>query len=151
MIRPARPDDCGSLSDLARRSKAHWGYDDAFMSAHRQALSVDAEYISDNPTFVAEEASVALGFYALEHVEIGLVELGFMFVEPTHIGRGIGRQLLRHASETARSLGYVEMRIVSDPHAAGFYKQMGAEPWGEWHSPTIPGRRLPVLHLECGQ
>lgn len=150
MIREARPDDCPALSALAQRSKAYWGYDDVFMNAHRQALSLDAAYIADNPTYLAEEGGVPLGFYALEHVQTQLVELGFLFVEPAHIGRGIGRQLLHHASELARHFGYAEMRIVSDPNAAGFYRQMGAEPWGEWHSPVVPGRRLPVLHLACG-
>lgn len=154
MIRPARPDEGAALTTLARRSKAYWGYDDAFMHAHHQALSVDAAYIADNPTYLAENPGVAgagaiVGFYALEHVQPGLVELGFMFVEPACIGQGIGRQLLSHASVIAGQLGYAEIRIVSDPHATGFYRQMGAEPWGEWHSPTIPGRRLPVLHLCC--
>lgn len=149
MIREARPSDCPALSALAQRSKAHWGYDDTFMDAHRHALSVDVAYIVENPTYLAEECGTPLGFYALEHVHAELVELGFLFVEPDHIGRGIGRQLLHHASHLARELGYAEMRIVSDPHAAGFYQQMGARPWGEWHSPVVPGRRLPVLHLAC--
>ena len=149
MIRPARPDDCPTLTALACRSKAHWGYDESFMRAHRQSLLVDRAYIAENPTYIAEMNDVVLGFYALEHVATDLVELGFMFVEPAYMGRGIGRQLLRHASDVARARGYAEMRIVSDPHATGFYEQMGAEPWGEWHSPVVPGRRLPVLHLSC--
>lgn len=31
VIRRARADEAGTLSELAFRSKAHWGYDDDFM------------------------------------------------------------------------------------------------------------------------
>ena len=149
MIRRARPDDSDRLSALAWRSKAYWGYDDSFMQAHRQGLSVPPAYISKHPTYLLEQAEHLAGFYALDHLEPDLVELDFLFVEPRLIGRGVGRRLLSHARTIAHSGGYRFMRIVSDPNAAGFYQQMGAEPWGEWHSPVIPGRRLPVLQLSC--
>ena len=40
MIRDASPGDCEALSALAFSSKAHWGYDDAFMAACRDELTV---------------------------------------------------------------------------------------------------------------
>jgi hypothetical protein len=36
-IRHARPGEAGVLSALAVRSKAHWGYDGAFLDSVRQA------------------------------------------------------------------------------------------------------------------
>ena len=34
MLRPARPGEAAALSDLALRSKAHWGYDQAFLDRY---------------------------------------------------------------------------------------------------------------------
>ncbi len=149
MIRRAHPQESRALTALARRSKAHWGYDESFMQAHLSDLLVTPTYMAEHPTYVLEYEGRPVGFYALEHVADGTVELGYLFVEPGYIGCGLGRRLLEHARVMAAGLGYRHMRIVSDPNAAGFYRQMGARPWGEWHSPVVPGRRLPVLQLDC--
>lgn len=149
MIRHARPDDSETLTHLAQRSKAHWGYDDAFMHAHREGLHVDTAYVNTHPIYVLEHGGAIVGFYALEHIDDAEVDLDFLFIEPAHIGSGFGRMLLEHARRRASELGYRHIRIVSDPNAAGFYRQMGATLWGVWRSPIIPGRELPVLQLAC--
>jgi predicted N-acetyltransferase YhbS len=151
MIRPARPDESELLTALTRRSKAYWGYDDSFMRAHQGGLSISAEYLAAHITHVIDRRGEIAGFYALEHLDHERVELGYLFVEPAHIGRGLGRALMQHAVAVARGRGYRRIRIVSDPHADGFYRRMGAVPWGEWRSPIIAGRRLPVLQLDCVQ
>lgn len=149
MIRRARPQESELLTGLTWRSKAHWGYDEAFMHAHRAGLTITAEYIAAHPAYVIEHGNRPVGFYALEPIGEGRVELGYLFVEPGYIGQGLGRRLLEHAAATAARLGHRSMRIVSDPHAVGFYRRMGARLWGEWHSPVVPGRRLPVLEFDC--
>jgi hypothetical protein len=45
----------------------------------------------------------------------------------------------------ARAAGFETVRIVSDPHAAGFYAKMGASHVGEVPSCVIPGRLLPLF------
>jgi hypothetical protein len=40
------------------------------------------------------------------------------------------------------------LAILSDPNAAPFYERMGAVPAGDAPSDAIPGRRLPLLHLD---
>lgn len=52
--------------------------------------------------------------------------LGLLFVEPSAIGRGVGRLLYRDALRRAVDLGVRRLVIDSDPHAAGFYRAMGA-------------------------
>lgn len=150
-IRRAQTNESETLSALAFRSKAHWGYDQAFMEAHRKDLSLAPGYIAGHPTYLYEHAAELLGFYALARVDEQWAELDFMFVDPAHLGRGIGRTLFEHARAMAGDMGHRYLRIVSDPHAAGFYRQMGAELWGEWHSGLFPGRRLPVLQMLCAR
>ncbi|MGW0392699.1 GNAT family N-acetyltransferase [Streptomyces sp. NPDC003042] len=53
-------------------------------------------------------------------------ELGLLFVEPAAIGQGVGRLLYRDAVRRAVELGVRRLRIAADPHAAGFYRAMGA-------------------------
>lgn len=149
MIRRAQPYESALLTALTQRSKAYWGYDESFMRAHQGGLSVTAEYLAAHIAHIIEHEGKVAGFYALEHLDRDRVELGYLFVEPAYIGRGLGRALMGHAVATARARGYRHIRIVSDPHADGFYRRMGAVLWGEWQSPIIAGRRLPVLQIDC--
>lgn len=101
MIRPARPEEAPALSALAQRSKAHWGYDDAFLAACVEELTVAEEAIQLHLTYVVEQDGRVVGFYMLEPLDAHEIELTFLFVEPTAIGQGYGRKLMEHARETA--------------------------------------------------
>jgi GNAT superfamily N-acetyltransferase len=153
MIRPARPEEHAALEELALRSKAHWGYDEAFMATCRaeRLLAVPA----DGETWVAEDEAGPLGFYTLTvpspaDREAGVIELYLFFLDPRAIGKGLGRGLFAHAAENARGQGFRLLNIESDPNAMGFYEAMGAEWVSEAASPAVPGRRVPVLHYGLG-
>ncbi|MGW7316800.1 GNAT family N-acetyltransferase [Streptomyces sp. NPDC054865] len=55
-----------------------------------------------------------------------VARLGLLFVEPDAIGRGIGRLLYRDAVRRAAAFGVRRLLVDADPHAAGFYRAMGA-------------------------
>ncbi len=129
------------------RSKAHWGYSVEFMQACRQELTYSADYIRDNPVFVAEAGASVVGFYALERISVGEAELTAMFVEPEHIGRGFGRALIAHAKDTARRRGFEAIVIQGDPNAVAFYQAAGGVRCGERESGSIPGRALPLFRI----
>ena len=59
-IRRARGREAAALSALAMRSKAHWGYDAAFMAACRAELTLTPEGIAARPVFVCEADTSAL-------------------------------------------------------------------------------------------
>jgi N-acetylglutamate synthase-like GNAT family acetyltransferase len=127
-VRLAKPDEAETLSDLALRSKAHWGYSQDFIEACRTELSYGASQI-ESPRWsflVAEEADVIIGFYALERASEQEAELAALFVCPEWIGKGIGRALLSGAKYRARQGGSSVLTIQSDPYAAQFYQTMGA-------------------------
>jgi GNAT superfamily N-acetyltransferase len=150
VIRLATVDEVGALSDLALRSKAHWGYDEQFLSACREELTLHEGDLATRPTFVLEKAGSAIGFYSLEPIAERQVELWFLFVEPAEIGRGHGRRLLEHAKAEAIARGFSSMLIQADPNAVGFYQRLGGVLVGSRPSDSIPGRELPLLeiHLE---
>jgi len=153
VTRPADPSEAQVLGDLALRSKAHWGYSPEFLEACRGELSYGPSQM-ESPDWkfaVAEIAAAVVAFYALERVSTSDFELAALFVEPARIGQGIGRLLMSHAEHQAARLGGKVLTIQSDPHAAGFYRAVGAVPVGTRESASIPGRWLPVfsVRLAC--
>ena len=143
-IRPARADEAPLLTSLALRSKAHWGYDAAFMAACVPALTITAERLAAERFFVLEEDGRVAGFAGLR-AGGDEAEPTNLFVAPEAIGRGRGRRLWLHAVEAARAAGCRRMRIESDPPAEPFYRAMGAERIGEAPSEAVPGRLIPLL------
>ena len=146
-IRPAQPTEATQLTTLALQSKAYWGYDEAFMLACRAELTVTAQRIAAQPTYVLEQGGHIYGFYMLDRDRAPLVELDFLFVAPQAIGRGYGRRLMDHAVATALSFGDEILYIQSDPNAEGFYRACGATVVEYTPSASIVGRMLPALTL----
>ena len=149
-IRRAVPGECDALSDLALRSKAHWGYDAGFLDACRAELTVEPGDVQRLRVTVAEESGEIVGFYALRGGPPD-GELSFLFVEPARIGAGIGRMLWQDCVATAARIGLSRIRIESDPFAEGFYAAMSATRVGDVPSQSIPDRRLPLLSFDMGE
>jgi GNAT superfamily N-acetyltransferase len=144
-IRPAQPHDGPVLSRLAVHAKAHWGYDEEFLQAAREALAIDAETIAASSIFILERSGAAIGFYGLVgEPPQGVLE--WLFVEPHSIGGGYGRMLWNDALERARASGFSELLIESDRFAEPFYLAMGAVKVGETPSP-VDGAPLPLLKI----
>jgi ribosomal protein S18 acetylase RimI-like enzyme len=144
-IRPARIDEASLLTDVALRSKAHWGYSPEFMAAARQDLIVTPGQLAVDTIFVLEQGGEVLGFYKLRAITPDVVEMTDLFLDPTAIGQGKGRALWEHAVTIAATMGYKQIVWESDPNAEGFYLRMGAVRVGEIESTVQPGRFLPRM------
>ncbi|MEW2621304.1 GNAT family N-acetyltransferase [Streptomyces sp. NPDC048106] len=144
LIRPARATEAGLLTDLAVRSKAHWGYDAEFLDACRDELTVAANEVARRRATVADRDGRILGFTTLEG-EPPTGVLGMMFVDPQAIGQGIGRLLFERTIAAGRDLGYTQLTIDADPNAEPFYRAMGAVRIGTVPSGSIAGRVLPQM------
>jgi GNAT superfamily N-acetyltransferase len=145
-VRDARAEDLDTLSALAFASKAHWGYDDAFMEACRPELTLVSRHLDEYVVRVAESDGEIVGFHGVERTA-DAPDLMWLFVVPAAIGTGVGRILLADAVVVARALGARVLRIEADPNAAAFYQREGAQRVGEAPSASIPGRTLPLFEL----
>lgn len=145
-VRPARRSEAAALTELALASKAHWGYDEAFLAACRDELTMHPADIDRRRTTVAEEDGRVLGFTTLDGAPPEGA-LGMMFVAPDALGRGIGRLLFEHTVTEARRLGFARFTIDADPNAEPFYLAMGAVRIGATPSGSILGRELPLLEF----
>lgn len=148
-IRAGEAAEAAALTELALRSKGHWGYDAEFLAACREELTVRPADVAARRTAVAEEDGRILGFTTLDG-EPPKGALGMMFVEPDTIGRGVGRRLFAHTMDEARRLGFTRLTIDADPNAEPFYRAMGAVRIGATPSGSIPGRELPLLEVALG-
>jgi GNAT superfamily N-acetyltransferase len=135
------------LSALALRSKAHWGYDDAFLDACRAELTVTVASIDAGAVTVADVGEVVAGFSMLVD-DPPVRELDALFVDPPFIGQGVGAALFAAFRGAAVADGCMRLRIEADPNAVGFYEHQGAVIVGERPSGSIPGRTLPLLELD---
>src|SRR5262249_18681034 len=98
-IRPFRAGGEGRLGEVARASKAHWGYDADVVGAWAVALDY-----SGRDVHVAE-ADGAIAGYATLAVEGERAELDELWVEPASMGRGVGELLFRFAAARAAACG----------------------------------------------
>ena len=144
-MRPARPGEEAALTELAVRSKAHWGHDAEFLERARAELTVAPGDLDRLIVRVAERDGEPLGFCAVDP-GADPPELVALFVEPRAIGTGAGRALLAAARAEAGAAGIAELAIESDPDAEPFYLAQGAERAGTRTSPST-GRVLPLLRI----
>jgi len=146
-LRPARPDEAELLTDLCLRSKAVWGYDEAFMRACRAELTLSAADLAPSSLQVAVDGNEVAGLVQIA-VEGEKADLAKLFIAPSTLRAGVGRQLFDWAVKTARERGARWLWIEADPDAAAFYRRMGAIDDGVAPSGSIPGRYLPRLKLK---
>jgi GNAT superfamily N-acetyltransferase len=134
------------LHALAVQSKAHWGYDAAFMVLAAPALEVSEDRILSGLARVAEVDGKPAGVAALAPPEdAGIAELEHLFVDPAAMGHSVDAALLSEMFSLARSKGALAIRVLSDPQARGFYERYGFCWIHDAPSDAIPGRVLPVL------
>ena len=144
-VRRALADEAGALTELAIRAKASWGYDDAFMAACREELTLTAEKMAAWQVWVADAGGGIAGMIALS-LEHG-AEVEDFFVEPTFQGRGVGAALMAELMATARAAGLTVLEVDADPNAEAIYAKLGFETFSRSPSGSIPGRWLPRMRL----
>ena len=104
-VRPAQAGEGASLTALCMRSKAHWGYDAAFMRKSAAALLVSEADIAAGRVLVAtDDAGRTIGTVSVAEDDEA-AELALMFVDPPAIGGGTGRTLFEAAVRSGPPTG----------------------------------------------
>jgi GNAT superfamily N-acetyltransferase len=124
-IRRAIPAERGALEALQwRASLGNEGDRDALLR-HPDAIDLPQEQIAAGGVFVLEQDGAIVGFSAIMPRDDGDTELDALFVEPSIQRRGIGRKLIEHCAEMARSTGSSALHVVGNSHAKQFYLACG--------------------------
>ena len=137
----------GAISELALRSKGHWGYDAEFLAAVREELTYGPADCASGEMFVAYVGCDLAGFGRLS-ANGSEGELDALFVDVPWIGHGVGGALMSYALDRARDQGLTRVRLDADPGAESFYVRFGARRIGEMPSGSIEGRVLPRMEFQ---
>lgn len=145
-FRPAGADELPSVTALAKRSKRHWGYSDAFMAALDAELTFHEADLADERTRVEvlEVGGQLIGALRLRR-RTELAYLEDLWIDPEAMGHGYGRLGFERACQIGREWGQGVIELEADPHAEPFYLHLGCE--RVWMSPvtSVPGRSVPVM------
>lgn len=96
-------------------------------------IAAEREGLFDYPgLFVAEENGVVVGFAACTEEE-----LAWLYVDPAHMRKGIGRQLMEFVLQQFPEIYYIEALVGNAP-AKALYEAMGFEVTGT-ASGKMPG------------
>lgn len=125
-IRRAQPNEAEALTVIAHAAKRHWNYPEDWIEQWKPDLTITREFIRDNEVFVAVLNKQIAGCCALV-LTGSLAEIEHMWMQPQHMGTGIGRALFEHAKRRAEERGAQVLELSADPNAEGFYARMGAK------------------------
>lgn len=145
-FRRARPAEAAAITDLAMRSKAFWGYDDAFMAVLGPELTFTAQDL--------ERPLVRVDVLEVDGATVGIIKvcwrtelayLSDLWIEPEAMGHGYGRLAFERAAEIGRAWGKGVMELEADPFAEPFYLHLGAVRVGMSPVAEVPGRSVPLM------
>lgn len=134
------------LTDITRKSKAHWEYGDEQMELWADELTVPEEYIDEFETYKVVVEGEIVGYYSFIHTDPDTILLDNMFVLPAYIGKGYGRTMMEHFLLRVEELGMHKIILDADPHAEKFYQRFGFEVIEKYES-SVKGRYIPVMVL----
>ncbi len=141
-IRAAKPDDARPVAEVHVASWRH-AYRDVLPDDYLERLSVDereamwlgafADPDTKNGAFVAEEGGRVVGFASFgpsrdEDAPDGTGEVPAIYVEPSVMGRGVGRELLEEATAELRLAGFTRATLwvlEANERARRFYEHEG--------------------------
>ncbi len=132
------------LIALAVRSKAAWGYDEAFMATFATSMKATVAARPGRVVLLAEVGTQVVGYAIVDDAD-DRAWLEDLWVEPGRFGEGVGRLLWTAAVGAARSMSRQTLELEADPHAEGFYLRMGARTVGQRASTLREGRLLPLM------
>lgn len=113
------------LERLRRRSSDIWVTYRAQLAAHPDAIELPQAFVDAGWVRVAvAEGDPPLGFSVVVPGDRGIHGLDGLFVEPAHMGCGVGRVLVEDAAACAAAAGAGSIEVTAGP-AQGFYERLG--------------------------
>jgi GNAT superfamily N-acetyltransferase len=141
-IRNASESEASVLEALQRRSSDVWEEYREQLAAHPDAIEFPQEFIDHGWARVAVLADdTPVGLSVVIPDQVGAHELDGLFVEPDHMGRGIGRSLVEDACDRAREKGAHRLEVTVGP-AQAFYEKLGFHVAG-----TVQTRFAPAVRM----
>jgi GNAT superfamily N-acetyltransferase len=141
-IRDARRDEAAVLEALQRRSSDVWEQYREQLAAHPDVIELPQAFIDSGWVRVgADEDDTPFGFSVVIPDDGTADELDWLFVEPEHMGRGVGRALVEDAVTRSSARGANALEVTAGP-AQGFYERTGFRVIGDAQTRFGPAVRM---------
>nr|WP_294786951.1 GNAT family N-acetyltransferase [uncultured Flavobacterium sp.] len=145
-IQKAKIEDNIRLTEITKKSKAHWGYSEAQIEKWSNNLTITADYIEQNPVFNLIDENQIIGYYSYLKEENNQVKLDNLFLLPEYIGKGFGTLLMNDFLEKMRNEKCKRIILDSEPNAEQFYQKIGFTKIGEFET-SIKNRFMPIMEI----
>lgn len=150
-IRPAQPADIPDVRRMMEEYVAWIGLDLAFQEIDGELAGLPGDYAPPRGAlFVVPDGSGLAGMIALRPFDGRICEMKRLFVRPSARGRGLAQQLIAHALDAARRLGYAEIRLDTLPmmgDAQSLYVSLGFHDIAPYYDTPIAGTRFMAKRL----
>jgi ribosomal protein S18 acetylase RimI-like enzyme len=145
-IRPVRTaDDLAATIALFHAYAASLDVDLAYQDFDGEIAAMPGKYAPPHGALLLarDTEARALGCVALRPLDIpGCCEMKRLYVSPVARGGGVGGRLIHELVETARQIGYREMRLDTLPSmttAQKLYRELGFEAMEAYCDTPVPG------------
>lgn len=122
----ARPADCESLSELAIRSKRHWGYSKEAMELWNVNLTITEDFINSHTVIKATLENDIVGFFALEEIQ-PTTRIAHYWIDTPYMRKGYGSAMFKYLKEFLKSQNVNKATVVLDPNGLAFFEKKGAK------------------------
>ncbi|QQV04172.1 MULTISPECIES: GNAT family N-acetyltransferase [Chryseobacterium] len=146
-ILKANPEDNQILTEITKKSKAHWGYSDEQMEKWSKDLTVSKDYIKKSEIYKLSLNSKIIAYYSYCIIDQNTVKLDNLFVVPEEIGKGYGKILMNDLINKNKKEKTAKIILEADPNAEKFYESFGFVKISQVET-SIKNRFLPVMELE---
>ena len=148
-IRPLTAEDLANATAICVRAKAYWGYDEDFIDLCIPGLRLTMDDLASSEVVGAYEGALLVGVAQLIDCDTKAL-LDKLFVEPDHIGSGVGRQLFEWSVQKAGEWRAKKIVIESDSYAVPAYLAFGCTQVGEVRS-ELTSRSIPCMEYDIPQ
>ncbi len=138
-IIPAREESLARINDLIVHSKSYWKWPADYLEKALPLHEIDLSYLRGNQCFELLDVNDQLAAFLAVAISDERVVLDNLWVRPDLIGKGVGRRACEHVFRLAREYAWMDLWVIPDPPAAGFYKRMGFSDTGEQVPSRVPG------------
>lgn len=148
LCRDAQPGDMDGVRLLIREYVESLGLDLGFQGLEEELMQLPGKYASpEGALLVATSETTLCGCVAMKKLEPGVCEMKRLYVREGFKGMGIGRLLVSHILEKAKTRRYRAMRLDSLEtmhQAVALYRSFGFEATEHYVFNPLPG----ALYME---
>ncbi|MXS69832.1 GNAT family N-acetyltransferase [Flavobacteriaceae bacterium W22] len=143
----ANPEDDKILTEITKKSKAHWGYSDEQMEEWSQDLTISKDYIKKSEVYKLSLNNKIIAYYSYFNFNENTVKLDNLFVVPEEMRKGYGKILMNDLMNKTKKEKTAKIILEADPNAEKFYEGFGFLKISQIET-SIKNRFLPVMELK---